>query len=104
MFAVFFCKIHVNKLHIVKHFLLASLACALAKTAIVDKHHIVIIAIKITGVFCPALYAPCITMKVKNKTKGLRPVKMKTIDPNTGFGIKKQLFKGDIIFELKILF
>ena len=89
MFVVLLCQDIVYELQVIKHFLLTSLTRALTKSAVINKDHIIIVPVKVFRIPGPALYASCITMKVKNKTKRLFTIKMKTVDPNTRFHVKK---------------
>jgi len=89
VFVVLFQQVCIDELHIAEHFFLTSLPRTFSEATIIDKHHIIVVPVKITGVLCPALYAPRIAMKVKNKTKWLLTVKMQTVDPDTGLYIKK---------------
>jgi len=89
VFGAMVCQRFVNELHVIQHFFFASFACTLAESAIVDQHHIVVVTVEIPGVFCPALDASRISMKIKNQSGGVRPVKMQPIDPYPRLYIKK---------------
>ena len=104
IFRICFFQVIINKLHITQHFFFASFTGAFAKTAIINQHHIIIIAVKISCIFRPAFYASCIAMKIKNQTFWIFPVKMQAIDAYARFNIKKIFSERNIIFELKILF
>ena len=41
-------------------------------------------------------------MKIKDQTCWIFPVKMKSIDPNTGFNIEIKFFERNIVFEFEI--
>jgi hypothetical protein len=43
-------------------------------------------------------------MEIENKTGRFIPVKMKAIDPNSGFNIKEVFLERNIILKLKVLF
>jgi hypothetical protein len=94
----------INELHITQHFFFASFAGAFSKSPVIYQPHIIIIAIKIFGIPGPAFDTPGVSMKVENKPFWIFPVKMKTVDPDTGLNIKKIFFERDIILELEILF
>jgi len=96
-------QLGVYKLHIVEYIVFAAFARAFTETAVVHQHYIVIIPVKIAGVFGPAFYAAGITVEVKDKSLGLFSIKMKPVDARAGSGIKKQFFKRDIIFKLEVL-
>ena len=93
----------INKLYIVDDLFLTPFSRAFAETSVINQYHIVIITIKILGIFSPTLDASGIAMQIKDEPRRLRSVKMKTIDPNLFCHIKKKVFKWNIILELKIL-
>ena len=94
----------VDILHIVEHVLFAALAGAFTKPAIVDQYYIIIVAVKIPGILCPAFNASRISVKIKYETGRFFPVKMKTVDADPWFYIKEIFFERDIVFELEIGF
>lgn len=102
-FAILFFQILVNKLHIVHHFLFTSFTGTFSKAAVIHQYYIIIKPVKITGILGPTLYTPGISMEIKDQPFCIFPVKMKTVDPDTGFHIKKIFFEWCVIFELKIL-
>lgn len=93
----------VYHLHIVQHFFFAAFAGAFAKAAVVYQYYIVIVSVKIAGIFSPAFNASGIAMKIQDEAFRLLAVKMQTINAYTGCCIKKQFFKRYIVFKLKIL-
>lgn len=97
-------QVVVYKLHVVQHCFFIALAGAFAKTPVIHQHHIIIIPVKIFGITGPALDAAGIAVKVKDETFGIFPEKMKAVDPDPRFNIKKVLPEGYIIFENKVLF
>ena len=103
VFRIFFQQTSINILHVAQHILFVSFTRAFSKTAIIDQYHIIIIAIKIPGIFGPSFYASRVTMKVEDETSGLFAIKMEPIYSNTRLYIKKIFFEWDIILELKIL-
>jgi hypothetical protein len=93
----------VDKLHIAHDVMFAAFAGAFAKAAIIDQHHIVIIPVKIAGIFGPSFYAAGIAVEVKDQSFGMFPVKMQAIDANAGADIEKQFFEGNIVFKQEVL-
>jgi len=89
MFVVLLCQDIVYELHVIKHFLLTSLTGALAKSAVINKDHIIIVPVKVFRIPGPALYTPCVAMKIKNKAKRLFAIKVKAIDSNASLDVKK---------------
>lgn len=103
MFRIGFEQRIIHKLHIVQHFFFTTFACAFAKATIIHQYYIIIIAVKIAGVFGPAFYTSAISMEIQDKASGLFPEKMKSIYPDAGCYIKKILSERNVIFELEIL-
>lgn len=93
----------IYKLHIPQHFLFAPLAGTLSETPVIHEHHIIVITVKIPCVTGPALDAAGIAVKIQDQAFGILPVKMKGIDADPGFDIKKILPEGGVIPELEIL-
>lgn len=56
----------INKLHIAEHLLFTSFPGTFSKTPVINKHHVIIVAVKILCVFGPPFYAPAVPMKVEN--------------------------------------
>ena len=46
------------------------------KSPVINQYHIIIVPVKITGIFCPTLYAAGISMKIKDQPFGIFPEKM----------------------------
>ena len=103
VFAILFQQRFVDELHIAEHLFFASLSRAFSKATIIDEHYIIVVAVEVTGIPCPTFYAPRVSMKVKDKTEWVLPVKVKTINTNTWLYIKKQFFERNIILEEKVL-
>ncbi len=100
-----FCEqVIVNKLHIGDHVFLIPLAGAFAETPVIHQHHIIIIAVKIPGIFCPALYAAAVAVKIKDESQRVLHFKMQPVDTYPRLHIKEQFFKRCIVFVNKILF
>lgn len=97
-----FAKRFVHVLHIVQHILLRTLAGTLAKAAIVNQYHVIIITIEITRIFRPSFDAAGIAMQVKDQSFGCFTIKVQAIDAYTGFWLKEQFFEGNIVFEPEI--
>jgi pyoverdine/dityrosine biosynthesis protein Dit1 len=91
-------------LNIVQHFLFSPPPGALAETPVIHQYYIIIVAIKIPGILCPAFNASRISVKIKYETRRFFPVKMKTVDADPRFYIKEIFFERDIVFELEIGF
>ncbi len=102
VFGVFFYQCLVNELNIVEHFLLGSFSGAFPKTAIVYQHHIIVVPVKIAGIFCPAFDASCISMEIKNEALGLFTIKMEAIDPYARLYIEEQLFKWRVVAKFEV--
>lgn len=92
----------VYKLHISKHFLFATFACAFAKAAVIYHHHIIIIAVEIAGIFGPAFYTAAIAVEIEDEALGRCAKEMQAVDAHAGRYIKKQFVKRHIVFELEI--
>jgi hypothetical protein len=90
-------------LHIVEHGGLASLACAFPKAPVIYQDDIIIIPVKIFGIFCPTLNASGIAMKIKDQSQGFFAVKMQTIDTHPRGYVKKKFGERCIVMILKIL-
>jgi hypothetical protein len=104
MFGILLRQPAVNKLHIAEHFFFTALAGAFAESAVIHQHHIIFVAVKITGIFGPAFNAPGIAVKIEDESFGIVAVKMQGIDADTRRNIKKIFLEGYIVPELKILF
>lgn len=102
VFGIFPGKRGINELHIIKHFRFTSFARAFPKSAVINQHYIIIIAVKILCIFRPPFDAFRIAMKIKDQTFWMLTVKMQTIDANTCRHIKIQFPERDVIFKFKI--
>ena len=91
----------IDELDIIQHGRFPPAARTLAESPVVYQHHIIIIPVKIPGIFGPSFYTTCIAMKIKDQPCGGRPEKMQSIDPHTRLYIEKQFFKRDIVFVLE---
>ena len=98
------CKRLINKLHIGQHFLFTAWPGAFPESAVVNKYYVIIVTIKITGIFRPALNAAGITMKIENKSCGIFPVEMQRVYTHALLDIEEIFFERDIIPELEISF
>ena len=103
IFGVLFLQAVVYKLHVCQHGQFAPFPRAFPEPAVIDKDHVIIVAVKILGIFPPSFYAPAIAMKIENKTFRFFPEKMKPVNPDTGFNIEKKLPERGIIFIGKVL-
>jgi hypothetical protein len=89
MFVVLPGQDFVYKLHVIKHLLFTPLASAFTKAPVIYKDHIIVISVKVFCIPGPSLDASCVTMKIKNKAERFFAVKMKPVNSNTRFDIKK---------------
>jgi hypothetical protein len=103
MLRIFFDQLFVHYLHIGQHISLTSFSCTLAKSTVINKHHIVLVTIEIAGIFCPAFDTAGIAMKVKDQSFRICTIEMKAVNAHAGRYIEKQFFKRRFIFILKIL-
>jgi len=94
----------IDKLHIIQHLLFTSLSCAFSKAPVIHQHYVIVVAVKIFGIFRPSFNTPGIAMKVENKTDGFSRIKMQAIDTNTWAHIKKIFPERGIILKLETLF
>ena len=81
-------QLAVYILHVTEYIVLAAFARAFAETAVIHQHHIVIVAVKIAGVFGPAFYAAGIAMKIQDQSLRIGAVKVQAIDAHPGRHIK----------------
>ncbi len=104
MFVIGFAEPVVNELHIGHHLPFASLAGTLAKSAVINEDHVIVMPVKIAGIFSPTLYAPGVAVKVKDQAGRGRPMKMQPVDPYAGFDIKEIFAEGNVVGEFEIGF
>ena len=93
----------VHELHIAQHFFFRPFAGAFTEPPVIYQYHIIIIAEKIPCIPGPAFDATGIAMKIKDQPQRLIHFKMQPIDANARFYIKKQFFKGSVVFVNKVL-
>lgn len=103
MFGILLQQCFVNKLHVAQHFPFAPFAGAFSKAAVVYKHHIVVVAVKVHRIFGPALDASAVAMKIEDQSGRVIAVKMEAIDPDAGLNIKEIFAEGDLVSEFEIL-
>lgn len=93
----------VNELHIVQHFLFTPLPGAFTKAAVVHQHHVVIVAVKIAGIFCPALDASRVAVEIEDQSFRLRAVKVQAVDAYAWLHVKVHFAERGIVAELEFL-
>lgn len=103
MFWIFLYKAVVDKLHVAQHIFLTSFAGAFSKATVIDKYNIIVVAVKITRIFCPAFYTSRIAMKIQDQSCGLIPEKVQAVNPYAGFHIKEVFPEWNVVFKLEIL-
>ncbi len=92
----------VHELHIGQHFLLTAFPGALAESAVIDHYQVVIVAVEIACIFCPAFDAAGIAVEIEDQSLGSFAEKMQAVDLNARRNIEEQFFEGNIVTELKI--
>ncbi len=82
-------QVLIYNLHIIQNVLFGSLARTFSKSPVVNQNHVVLIPVKIPGIFAPAFNAAGITMKIKYESLGFVHIKMNPVDSYSRFRIKK---------------
>ncbi len=101
VFRVFAFRVSYTNCISFEHGMLASFTGTFTKPPVINQHHIIIIAVKILGVFGPALDTAGVSMKIQDQSGRLLPEKMEAVDANAFFHIKKQFTERRIIAEIQ---